>query len=96
MAEVEFWRARNAVLGGLYEQLCQAPERRVLAILELGSTDRGLLPAFQTLLADLQKAPPLKRLFLVHACRVQAVQTSCGSCGQRPITARIKLSFPVS
>ncbi|KAK9825454.1 hypothetical protein WJX81_002895 [Elliptochloris bilobata] len=58
MAEVEFWRARNAVLGGLYEQLSQASARRVLAVVELGSTDRGLLPAFQTLLADLQKVGP--------------------------------------
>lgn len=56
MAEVEFWRARNAVLGGLHEQLSQASARRVLAVVELGSTDRSLLPAFQTLLADLQKA----------------------------------------
>ena len=58
MAEVKFWRARIAVLGGLYEQLSQTSARRVLAIVELGSTDRSLLPAFQTLLADLQKAHP--------------------------------------
>lgn len=65
MAEVEFWRARNAVLGGLHEQLCQAPARRVLAILELGATDRGLLPAFQTLMADLQKARPMLSVMLL-------------------------------
>ena len=58
MAEVEFWRARNTVLRGLHEQLSQAAARRVLAVVELGSTDRSLLPAFQTLLSDLQKARP--------------------------------------
>lgn len=91
MAEVEFWRARNAVLGGLYEQLCQAPERRVLAILELGSTDRGLLPAFQTLLADLQKARPLTRPFLVHAYRFSLIE-QIWQLRAKAITARIKLS----
>ena len=60
MAEVEFWRARNALLGSLHEQLSQAPARRVLAAVEAGSADRALLPAVQTLLADLHKArcPP--------------------------------------
>ncbi len=55
MSEVEFWRARSAVLGGVSEQLAMPRVREMLAVLEAGSGDRQLLAALKGQIGELEK-----------------------------------------
>jgi len=55
MAEVEFWRARSAVLSGVSEQLALPRVREMLGVLEAGSGDRQLLAALGGQVAELDK-----------------------------------------
>jgi hypothetical protein len=55
MAEVEFWRARSAVLSGVSEQLALPRAQEMLAVLEAGSEDRQLLAALKGQMAELEK-----------------------------------------
>lgn len=43
LAEIEFWRQRNAVVGSLYEQMNAPAVQRVVQVVELGSQDKKLL-----------------------------------------------------
>jgi hypothetical protein len=47
LAEIEFWRERNASLGSLYEQLNTPQAKKVVATLEAGSGDANLLMRFK-------------------------------------------------
>ncbi len=48
LAEIDFWRERNAVLSALYEQLNLPHVKRLIAVVELGSDDRNLLAGFKS------------------------------------------------
>lgn len=69
MAEVEFWRARGAVLSGVSEQLALPRVREMLAVLEAGSEDRQLLAALRGQIAELDKlATEVSRGFWMACC----------------------------
>jgi len=55
LAEIEFWRAKNAVLSSLFEQLNLASVKKMVAVIELGSDDRNLLASFKSQLGELTK-----------------------------------------
>lgn len=55
LAEIEFWRERNAVLSSLHEQLNLPAFKRVIALLEEHSDDRNLMAAFKSQLSELAK-----------------------------------------
>ncbi|CAD7704507.1 unnamed protein product [Ostreobium quekettii] len=55
MAEIEFWRRRNAVLSSLCEQLHLGKVRAVVAAVEAGSSDKNLLSSFTTQVGELNK-----------------------------------------
>lgn len=55
LAEIDFWRARSAVLCGLWEQLNTRTATNVVAAMEAGSDDLNLLSAFKAQLAELGK-----------------------------------------
>lgn len=46
-AELEFWQARNNFLSSMYEQLNSNKAKRVLAVLEAGSSNSNLLGTFK-------------------------------------------------
>lgn len=46
-AELEFWQARNNSLSSMYEQLNSSRAKRVLALLEAGSSNSNLLGTFK-------------------------------------------------
>ncbi len=48
LAEIEFWRERNVVLGALYEQLNLPHVRKMIQVVEMGSDDRNLQAAFKS------------------------------------------------
>jgi dynein heavy chain len=62
LAEIDFWRARSAVLCGLWEQLNTHTAGNVIAVMEAGSDDFNLMSAFKSQLAELGK--------LAHEVRV--------------------------
>jgi dynein heavy chain len=62
LAEVEFWRARSAVLSGASEQLALPHVQTMLAVLDAGSEDRQLLAVLRGQAAELDK----------HAAEVRA------------------------
>ena len=45
--ELEFWQARNNFLSSMYEQLNSSKAKRVLAVLEAGSSNSNLLGTFK-------------------------------------------------
>lgn len=53
LAEIEFWRARNAALSTISEQLSTPNVRRMLEVLE--ASDSGVLPNFKFAFGELQK-----------------------------------------
>ncbi|KAF5830619.1 hypothetical protein DUNSADRAFT_14266 [Dunaliella salina] len=55
LAEIEFWRLRNAILSALYEQLNLPSVQKIIAVLEIGSDDRNLMASFKSQLAELTK-----------------------------------------
>lgn len=55
LAEIDFWRARSAVLCGLWEQLNAKPAAGVIAAMEAGIDDNNLMSAFKSQLAELGK-----------------------------------------
>lgn len=55
LAEIDFWRARSAVLSGLWEQLNMRGVTEMLEVLEAGSDDRNLMAAFRGQMAELGK-----------------------------------------
>lgn len=65
LAEIDFWRARCAVLSGLWEQLNMRSAAAMVEVLEAGSDDRNLMAAFKGQLGELGK--------LAHEVRVQAL-----------------------
>ncbi|XP_073386148.1 dynein-1-alpha heavy chain, flagellar inner arm I1 complex isoform X3 [Physcomitrium patens] len=54
-AELEFWQARNNSLSSMYEQLNSSRAKRVLALLEAGSSNSNLLGTFKAQVAELTK-----------------------------------------
>eukprot|EP00959_Pyramimonas_sp_CCMP1952_P156662 3276427-Pyramimonas_sp.AAC.1 len=48
LAEINYWRDRNAALSSLYEQLNLPNVRRMLSVVEVGSSDTNLLAAFKS------------------------------------------------
>lgn len=56
LIEIDFWRERNAVLSGLYEQLNLPHVKKMVAVVELASTDQNLLASYKTHFGELQKA----------------------------------------
>lgn len=78
-AEVDFWRARSAVLGGLAEQLALPSVGRMIAAAEAGSEDRNLLTAFRSQLAELTKLAAEVGEVQAHAVLNAAISSS-GSC----------------
>uniref|UniRef100_A0A383W4S5 Dynein-1, subspecies f n=1 Tax=Tetradesmus obliquus TaxID=3088 RepID=A0A383W4S5_TETOB len=61
LAEIDFWRARSAVLSGLWEQLSMRAAADIIEVVEAGSDDRNLMAAFKGQMAELGK--------LVHEAR---------------------------
>nr|Q9SMH3.1 RecName: Full=Dynein-1-alpha heavy chain, flagellar inner arm I1 complex; AltName: Full=1-alpha DHC; AltName: Full=Dynein-1, subspecies f [Chlamydomonas reinhardtii]CAB56598.1 1-alpha dynein heavy chain [Chlamydomonas reinhardtii] len=55
LAEIEFWRERNAVLSSLYEQLNLPQVKRMILVVEKGSDDRNLMAGFKSQLGELTK-----------------------------------------
>ncbi|GMH41526.1 hypothetical protein BSKO_09436 [Bryopsis sp. KO-2023] len=55
MAEIEFWRQRNAVLSSLCEQLHLSHVRVAVAVVETGTSDKNLIAAFTTQVGELNK-----------------------------------------
>ncbi|GLI59150.1 hypothetical protein VaNZ11_000978 [Volvox africanus] len=55
LAEIEFWRERNAVLSSLYEQLNLPQVKRMISAVEKGSYDRNLIAGFKSQLGELTK-----------------------------------------
>lgn len=55
LAEIELWRSRSAILGGLSEQLALPHVQLLLAVAEAGSDDRNLLSAFKSQMVELSK-----------------------------------------
>lgn len=52
LAEIDFWRERNAVLSALHEQLNLPHVLKMIETLELGSDDRNLLAGFKSQVGD--------------------------------------------
>ena len=48
LAEIEFWRARNAVLSSLFEQLNLPAVKKMVSVIELGSDDRNLMASYKS------------------------------------------------
>ncbi|DBA95316.1 TPA: Dynein heavy chain cytoplasmic [Trebouxia sp. C0006] len=55
LAEIEFWRVRNAAFSSLYEQLNLLSVKKFLAVLEGGSADQNLLTSFKAQFNELKK-----------------------------------------
>ncbi|KAJ7570946.1 hypothetical protein O6H91_01G141400 [Diphasiastrum complanatum] len=55
LVELEFWRERSNALSRLYEQLNFYTAKKVLAVMEAGSTNLDLLGSFKTRFAELAK-----------------------------------------
>lgn len=55
LAEIDFWRARSAVLCGLWEQLNAKGAAVIITAMEAGINDANLMSAFKTQLAELGK-----------------------------------------
>ncbi|PRP82215.1 dynein-1-alpha heavy chain, flagellar inner arm I1 complex, partial [Planoprotostelium fungivorum] len=55
MAEIEFWRARNAVYNTLYEQLNNPLLKKMLDVLEVANGDSPARNTFITVTSELQK-----------------------------------------
>jgi hypothetical protein len=55
LAEIDFWRARSAVLSGLWEQLSMRAAADIIEVVEAASDDRNLMAAFKAQLAELGK-----------------------------------------
>lgn len=55
LAEIEFWRAKNAVLSSLFEQLNMASVKKMVDVVELGSDDRNLMASYKSQLGELSK-----------------------------------------
>ncbi|KAL6757976.1 dynein heavy chain, N-terminal region 1-domain-containing protein, partial [Haematococcus lacustris] len=55
LAEIEFWRERNAVLSALYEQLNLPHVKLMIQVVEAGSEDRNLMAGFKSQLSELTK-----------------------------------------
>ena len=47
LTETEFWQARSNYVSSMYEQLHSAKAKRILAILEAGSSNSNLLNTFK-------------------------------------------------
>lgn len=48
LAEIEFWRERNAVLSALYEQINLPHVKKMVQVVEIGSDDRNLMAGFKS------------------------------------------------
>lgn len=55
LAEIDFWRARSAVLCGLWEQLNSKASSAIITAMEAGIDDANLMSAFKSQLAELGK-----------------------------------------
>ncbi len=55
LAEIEFWRARNAVLSSIYEQLNLPNVKKMVSVVEMGSDDRNLMASYKSQLSELTK-----------------------------------------
>lgn len=55
VAEIDFWRARSAMLSGLWEQLNLRSAADIIEVVEAGSDDRNLVAAFKAQMAELGK-----------------------------------------
>ena len=55
LAEIDFWRERNAALSGLYEQLNLPNVRQMIELLDIGSSAVKLLASFRSQLNELSK-----------------------------------------
>jgi dynein heavy chain len=55
LAEIDFWRARSAVLCGLWEQLNAKGAAVIITAMEAGIDDANLMSAFKSQLAELGK-----------------------------------------
>lgn len=55
LAEIDFWRARSAVLCGLWEQLNSKAAAGIISAMEAGIDDTNLMSAFKGQLAELGK-----------------------------------------
>jgi dynein heavy chain, axonemal len=55
LAEIEFWRQRNAVLSSLFEQLNLPNVKTMVAVVEAGSDDRNLMAGFKAQFSELTK-----------------------------------------
>ncbi|KAK3281453.1 hypothetical protein CYMTET_10756, partial [Cymbomonas tetramitiformis] len=55
LAEIDFWRERNAALSSLYEQLNLPNVKRMVSVVETGSGDTNLLTSFKSQFGELTK-----------------------------------------
>jgi dynein heavy chain len=55
LAEINYWRDRNAALSSLYEQLNLPNVKRMVTVVEVGSTDINLIASFKSQFGELTK-----------------------------------------
>ena len=55
LAEIDFWRERNAALSGIFEQLNSPHVRKMIEVIDKCSTDANLLIGFRSHFAELSK-----------------------------------------
>jgi len=55
LAEIEFWRRRNGVIGSVFEQMNAPGVQRIIQVVELGSQDKKLLSHFRAQNMELNK-----------------------------------------
>lgn len=84
VAEVEFWRARSAVLSGVSEQLALPRVQEMLEALEAGSVDRQLLSALRGQMVELDKlatevSTPIKHVCTPLVCESALLLLACFS-----------------
>ena len=58
MDEIAFWRARNAAVGGMYEQLCNPAAQALITFAEEHVGDAHLVHSFKSALSNLQRVSP--------------------------------------
>ncbi len=94
LAEIDFWRERNAVLSSLYEQLNLPSVRRMCLVVEHGSGDQNLLTSFRTQFNELKKVGSPGPIACRHAAGCLSQHGGYGSVWQH--RQRHRLGGPAS
>lgn len=58
MEEIAFWRARNAAVGGMFEQLCNPAAQALISFADVHVGDVHLVHSFKSAFSNLQRVRP--------------------------------------